>query len=140
MKTILLSSLLAATAAAQTYTVTDFGPQCGGDLHAQIVMGHHTGHDLLFGVTGARANALAVLVLGHHFAAPVQLPGSQCLLLVDPRGTMLTTTTATGTAHFAFHVPPVVPITIDFQAVIVSHSHHHGLVAESSDGVRLTGV
>ena len=53
---------------------------------------------------------------------------------------MLTTTTPMGTAHFAFHVPPVVPITTDFQAVIVGNSHHHGLVAESTDGVRLTGV
>jgi hypothetical protein len=140
MKTFLLASfLVTATAAAQSYTLTGFGSHCGGDLHAQIVAGHPTGHDLLFAVNGARPNALAVLGIGHQLAAPVHLPG-QCLLLVEPLDTMLTTTSPGGTAHFAFHLPPVVPISIDFQAVIVGHSHHHGLVVESTDGVRLTGA
>lgn len=137
--TLIASLLLSVSAAAQTYTLSSFGTQCGGDLQGQVVTAP-AGSAMQLGVTGARPNAHAILVIGHQFTTPVPLPGSQCLLLVDPRGTMLTTTTATGTAHFVFHVPPVVPITIDFQAVIVSHSHHHGLVAESTDGVRLTGV
>ena len=145
MRTFLFASLLAtatatATAAAQTYTLSDFGSQCGGDLHGQVLTSHHTGTDLLLGITGAAPQALAILVIGHHAATPIHLPGSQCLLLVDPQGTMLTTTTAAGSAHFVFHVPPVVPITIDFQAVIVTHSTAHGLVAGSTDGVHLTGV
>lgn len=143
MKTSLIAFLaLTAAVSAQTYTLTDFGPQCGSDLHAQVLTGHHNhSADLNLHVTGAAPHALAILVIGlHHLATPVHLPGSQCLLLVDPLGTMLTMTTATGSAAFGFHVPPALPITIYFQAVIVGHSPHHGLVAESSDGVRLTGV
>ena len=139
MKIPLFAALsLAATVTAQTYTLTDFGTQCGGDLHAQVVQAT-TGVGLRLGVTGAQPHSLAILVIGGPQATPIQLPGSQCQLLVDRRVMLHEVTSATGSARFAFRVPPVLPITFDCQAVIVSFSPT-GLVATSTDGVRLNGV
>lgn len=129
---------LAATAASQTYTLTDFGTQCGGDLQGQIVTAPG-GTGIRLGVTGAHRNTITVLVIGHPQAAPVQLPGSACLLLVDPRAMLHELTSPSGTAGFGFRLPPIVPITIDFQAVIVGHAAS-GRVFESTDGVHLVGV
>ena len=139
MKTIcsIAALSLAATLTAQTYTLTQFGPQCGGDLHAQLVTTPGVG--LLLGVTGAAPRALAVLVIGAPQPAPVQLPGSQCLLLVERRIVLYEATSLTGSARFAFRVPPVLPITFDCQAVILDRTPT-GPVATSSDVVRLTGV
>ena len=138
MKNLLIASLLlAATTTAQTYTVTNFGTPCGATLQGQV-MTTPAGSAIHLGVTGAHPGALAFLVIGHPQAAPVPLPGSPCFLLVDPRLVLHTVTTATGSARFGFRIPPVLPITIDFQAVIARHTTH--LVAESTNGVRLHGV
>lgn len=139
MKTFLAASLLSLSAVAQTYTLTDFGTQCGGDLHGQIVQAP-AGNGLRLGVTGARPNTHAVLVAGHMAPTPLQLPGSQCLLLVNPRFTMFGMTDAQGRAHFGFRLPPVVPITVDFQVVLFGISPTQGRVAVSTDGIELVGV
>ena len=139
MKIPLLAALsLAATITAQTYTLTDLGTQCGGDLQGQIVTAP-AGIGLRLGVTGAAPRALALLVLGGPLPAPVQLPGSQCLLLVERRHVLWDVTSLTGSARFAFRLPPVLPITFDCQAVILDRSPT-GFVATSTDVVRLTGV
>lgn len=139
MKNTLFAALsLAATITAQTYTLTDLGTQCGGDLQGQVVTAP-AGVVLRLLVTGAAPRALALLVIGAPQQAPVQLPGSQCLLLVERRVVLYEATTLTGSARFAFRVPPVLPITFDCQAVILDRTPT-GPVVTSTDGVRLTGV
>ena len=139
MKNTLFAALsLAATITAQTYTLTDLGTQCGGDLLGQVITAP-VGVVLRLGVTGAAPGALALLVIGSPQPAPVQLPGSQCLLLVERRVVLYEVTTLTGSARFAFRVPPVLPITFDCQAVILDRTPT-GPVATSTDVVRLTGV
>lgn len=93
---------------------------------------------LRFGVTNAMPNAIAALVIGHLAPSPIQLPGSQCLLLVDPRHTLLGSTDGQGQASFQLSLPNVAPITIEFQAVVVELTRA-GRLAESTDGVRLVG-
>ena len=138
MKTLLIASLLlAAAASAQTYTVTPFDAPCGARLGGQVTT-TAAGTAMHLGVTHAHPNALAVLVIGHQHTTPVPLPGSPCFLLVDPRVTQFAVTSATGSARFGFRVPPVLPITIDFQVVVARHIGH--LVAEATNGIRLTGV
>jgi hypothetical protein len=129
---------LTAALTAQTYTLTDIGTQCGGDLHGQVVT-LTSGVGLRLGVTGAQPHAFALQVIGGTQTTPIQLPGSQCQLIVDPRVMQTEVTSPTGTAAFHFRVPPVLPITFDCQAVIIGFSTT-GLVATSTDGVRLTGV
>jgi hypothetical protein len=139
MKLSLFAALtLAATISAQTYTLTDLGTQCGGDLLGQVVTAP-TGVVLRLGVTGAAPRALALLVIGGPQQAPVQLPGSQCLLLVERRHVLWEVTSLTGSARFAFRVPPVLPITFDCQAVILDRTQT-GPAITSTDVVRLTGV
>jgi hypothetical protein len=138
MKTSVLGTfLLASTLTAQTYSLQDFGRQCGGDLQGTVVTTPN-GTGLRLAVTGAMPNAIAILVVGHPQPAPVQLPGSNCTLLVDPRVTLLAMTDAQGQAGFTFRVPPVLPIRIDFQ-VAVADFVRGGRVVESTDGVRLLG-
>jgi hypothetical protein len=48
-------------------------------------------------------------------------------------------TSLTGSARFAFRVPPVLPITFDCQAVILDRTQT-GPAITSTDVVRLTGV
>jgi len=140
MKSITLFAALslAATITAQTYTLTDFGTQCGGDLQGQIVTAP-AGVGLRLLVTGAAPRALALLVIGSPQPAPVQLPGSTCLLLVERRHVLWDATTLTGSVRFAFRLPSAVPITFDCQAVILDRTPT-GFVATSTDCVRVTGV
>ncbi len=137
MRTLLLSALLASPIAAQTWTLSDFGRPCGGDLAGQV-LATPRGVALRFAVSGAMPNAIAVLAVGHLAPAPIQLPGSQCLLLVDPRHTFLGTTDGQGQASFQMSLPNVAPITLEFQAVVVELTRA-GRLAESTDGVRLVG-
>lgn len=139
MKTLLASCLLSLTAVAQTYTVSNFGAACSGAIHGQVVQAP-AGTGLRVGATGTRPNAHAVLVVGHQAPSPIQLPGSQCQLLVQPRFTMLGMTDANGVVRFSLRLPPIVPITVDFQVVVIGLSPTQGRVAVSTDGLRLVGV
>jgi hypothetical protein len=133
---LLVAFSTAVALSAQTYTLTDFGRQCGGNLTGQVVQ-NSAGTGLRLGVSGAAPNAVALLVMGNRAPAPITLPGSACLLLVDARGTMLTQTNALGNASFFVPVPPVVPLTVLFQVVVASPTAR-GRTVESTDGLRLT--
>ncbi|MBK8098588.1 MAG: hypothetical protein IPK26_15870 [Planctomycetes bacterium] len=125
--------LLAATAAAQNYSFSNFGRPCGGDLAGQVVRTQR-GAALQWDVTNADAGAVAILVVGHLAATPIALPGSGCLLLVDPRTTLFQQVDGRGHAQFLMALPPVVPLQVQFQAVTVELSRM-GRVAESTNGV-----
>jgi len=135
MRTILLPTLLAAAIPAQTWSVQDFGRQCGGDL-AAAVQATRRGVDMRFAITGAAPDAVAILVIGHRAPAPVTLPGSNCELLVDPRHTLFSTTDAQGQASFTLSLPNIAPVAIDFQGVVATFGRT-GRMAESTDGVRV---
>ena len=139
MHTKLISTLLlAASSIAQTYTLTNIGTPCAGGMLGQVVT-LPAGTGLRLGVQNAPANAFAILAVGHPQPGPVSLPGTQCVLLVDPRFTMATLTNSNGNAQFAFRVPPVLPITIDLQTVVLGFTTT-GVVAGPTNGVRLVGV
>lgn len=136
MKT-LIAAVLASTAAlaqAPTCTFTDFGRPCGGDLAGQVVRTTN-GAGVRLDVTGATPLSFAVLAAGQQ-ARPIALPGSNCLLLVDPRITVLQQVDRTGATAFRFHLPPIAPLNVDFQAVTIALSRS-GRMAESTDGVTL---
>lgn len=133
LSTTLGALLLAATAAAQNYSFTPFGRPCGGDLAGQVVRTQR-GAALQWNVTNADAGAAAILVVGHLAATPVALPGSGCLLLVDPRTTLFQQVDGRGNAQFLMALPPVVPLQVEFQAVTLELSRL-GRVAESTNGV-----
>ena len=95
MKALLLASALLAASATAQCALSDFGRPCGGDLTGSFVRTPR-GAGLSFQVTGAMPDALAILVLGHQARTPHPLPGSQCLLLLDPRHTMLARTSPRG--------------------------------------------
>jgi hypothetical protein len=128
---------LAATAVSQTYTVSTFGAQCGGGL-AGAVLQTPLGARMHLGVTNADPWAHAVLVLGHQLPAPVQLPGG-CQLLVEQRLVLHARTSGTGDVRFAFRLPPILPLTVDFQALIVTHAPT-GRLVDATNGVRVVGV
>jgi hypothetical protein len=129
--------VLAAAASAQTYTVSPFGPACGASLQGVVVQ-PPIGVAMRVAVTGADPFAHAVLVLGPQLPAPVALPGG-CDLLVDPRVVLHTRTNGNGDAGFVFRLPPVVPITIDLQALVVRRTPS-GRVADTSNGLRVVGT
>ncbi len=137
MNRLLLACLvLTPAAASQTWTVTSFGTSCGGTLQATVVQ-HANGAALRAGVTGADALKPALLVLGHQFATPVSLPGG-CELLVDPRVTLHGRTSPNGDARFAFRLPPIVPLTFDLQALVVTLTPA-GRIADTTNGLRVAG-
>jgi hypothetical protein len=126
--------LMSVAANAQTVTFTSFGRPCGGDLNGSQVR-TATGTTVRFDVTNAAPNSVAVLVLGHQ-SRPLPLPGSNCTLLVDPRATVLQQVDRTGAAAFRFQLPPIAPLSIDFQAVTIA-LNRNGRTAESTNGVNL---
>ena len=129
--------LLAATALAQTgIAFTPFGRPCGCDLAGSAVR-TATGPVLRFDVTNAAPSSIAVLVLGQLAGTPFPLPGTNCLLLVQPRATLLQQVDVNGAAAFRFPLPPIAPLSVDFQAVTIALSRN-GRTAESSNGVNLT--
>jgi hypothetical protein len=135
---LLTPLLLAASTLAQTYTLTNFGTPCAGALQGQIVT-LPAGTGLRLGVHNAPANAFAILVAGHPQPGPIALPGTQCVLLVDPRFTMAALTNSNGNVQFAFRIPPVLPISVDFQTIVLGFTTT-GLIAGSTNGVHLVGV
>lgn len=127
--------LLAGAAVAQTHptcTFTSFGRPCGGDLAGSIVRGPAIQMD----VTNAAPASVAILVAGHMAARPHPLPNSNCLLLVDPRLTLVTPVDRHGNASFHLRLPHVTPLDVDFQAVTIA-LHRNGRTAESTNGVTL---
>lgn len=135
---LLCASVLAAAASAQTYTLTSFGTSCGGTLQGQVVSSRQ-GDVLRLGVAGATPNTIAVLAIGGLATTPHPLPGSNCLLLVDPRGTQISLTDGRGHAQFQLRLPPVVPITVHLQAATVDFTRL-GRAVETTNGLRLDGV
>lgn len=134
---LLAVPFLAAVATAQTsVSFADFGRPCGGDLAGSLVRGR-TGPNVQLDVTRADAGAVAILVLGTHLArVPHPLPGSPCLLLVEPRATMFGTVDRAGSAQFSLPLPPIAPLVVDFQVVTVELARA-GREAKSTDGVEL---
>jgi len=130
--------LLAATAAAQTYTVTPHGTRCGGGLQAQVVTTTQ-GSALRIGVRRAQPNAVTVLVLGSLSPVPQPLPGSQCELIVDPRHTQFSMTDGRGRASFTMRLPNSVPFTFHMQAATIDMTRR-GRSIESTNALQIDGV
>lgn len=132
----LLAAFLCATATAQvTCTFTNFGRPCGGELNgSQLTRLPAVQMD----VTNAAPASLAILVLGaQQLPRPIQLPGSNCTLLVNPRVTLIAPVSARGTASFQLRLPNVAPrLAIEFQAVTLGLSRN-GRIAESTNGVTM---
>ncbi|HLQ38975.1 MAG TPA: hypothetical protein VK348_14290 [Planctomycetota bacterium] len=132
---LLAGLVLAAAAAAQTPTVnfTNFGRPCDGTLTGSLARGPSVQMD----VAGAPANAIAILAIGHPATTGIALPGSSCLLLVEPRATMLQLVDARGNSTFHLRLPPIVPLSVDFQEVSLGLLPR-GVVAVSTNGVNMT--
>jgi hypothetical protein len=131
------AAALAAAAAGQTWTVSAFGLPCGATLQAQVLQAAN-GAAVAAGITAADPLTHAILVIGSQQPAPVALPGG-CQLLVHPRLLLHTRTDASGTARVGFRLPPVVPITVDLQALVLTRSPT-GRLADASNGVRIVGT
>jgi len=138
MRIALLSAVLglsAASFAQSGIAFTAFGRPCGGDLAGAVVR-TTTGVALRFDVTNAAPDSIAVLVLGQQAVNPFPLPGSNCLLLVQPRATLLQRVDANGATAFRFPLPPISPLSVDFQAVTIA-LNRNGRTAESTNGLTL---
>ena len=138
MKLLATALLFCATATAQTYTLTPFGPACAGTLQGQVVT-LPNGHGLRLGATQLAPNAIAVLVLGRQSTVPTPLPGSTCTLLLDPRATQLAFTGPLGRASWQQRIPPMLPITFDLQVVTLQLTPT-GRLAESTNALTLSGT
>jgi hypothetical protein len=114
---------------------SSFARPCGGDLAGQQVRST-SGSTVRFDVTNAAPNSYAVLVVGQEMLRGLQLPGSTCLLLVQPRATAILQVDASGAAAFRFGLPPISPLDLDFQAVTVA-LNRNGRTAESTNGVSM---
>ena len=134
---LLCTALLCAPAFAQTYTVTPFGARCGGTLQGQVV-NTPLGAGLRLRVAHASPNTVTVLVLGGLATAPQPLPGTNCMLLVDPRGTEATLTDGRGNAHFALRLPSTVPFTVHLQAATIDFNRR-GRAVETTNGLQVDG-
>lgn len=126
------SLLLAGTVLGQNCTFTNFGRPCGGAMAGSLVRGPA----IRMAVTGAMPGEAALLVVGHAMSTPLPLPGSNCLLLVQPRVVLQGSTDRAGAANFVMRLPPIVPLNVDFQCVVVDITRT-GRVAESTNGVNL---
>jgi hypothetical protein len=124
--------LLASTATAQTCTFTNFGRACGADLAGSLARGPAIQMD----VSNAAPGSIAIFVAGHRTNRPHPLPNSNCLLVVEPRITLLEQVNLNGNARFLMRMPNVTPLAIDFQAVTIA-LNRNGRTAESSNGVTM---
>ncbi len=86
-------------------TFTAFGRPCGGTLAAQEGRTTSGGVVIQYRVSGAAANAVAVLGLGTALSSPVTLPGTRCPLLVNPRALINGSTDANGNAGWRLPLP-----------------------------------
>ncbi len=130
--------LLTTAAAAQgtTMSFSSFGTACGATLTGTVLR-TTTAAVARLDVTNALAGAPAILVAGGPALAPSPLPNSTCTLLVNPRVTTFVVLDAVGSAAFRFQIPPIVPISVDFQALIYTPTRA-GRMVESSNGTRFT--
>jgi hypothetical protein len=132
----LVCIVLAGAAVAQTaVNFTPFGRPCGGDLAGSLVR-TGTGPVVRFDVANAAPNSIAVMVIGQQLPVALPLPNSNCGLLVQPRATLLAQVDGNGAAAFRFPLPPIAPISLDFQAVTIA-LNRNGRTAESTNGVTL---
>ena len=120
---------------AQTCNFLAFGRPCGGDLAAQQVTSPTNPNNsaLVLDATNLAPGAVAVLVMGQQ-AAGVQLPGSNCLLLVQRNHTALAQADRTGSCSWRFPVPLRGTFTLDFQVVTFGFTRN-GRLVESTNGV-----
>jgi hypothetical protein len=137
MQTFLLAAtLLAAAATSQaTCTFTNFGRPCGGDLAGSVVRGP-AGAVVVMDVANATPNAFCFLTVGPLAATPITLPGSACLLLVQPRAYLFGQTDRAGSAGFRINLPRITPLVVEFQAVTAEPTRG-GRVVESTNGVQM---
>ncbi|MEM7203083.1 MAG: hypothetical protein AAF628_22675 [Planctomycetota bacterium] len=122
-----------------TCTFRPFGPECGGKLDGRAgpVPGA-PGIAIQLALTGAAPNALAVLAIGAPLPMPVQLPGSRCDLLVNPRGLTQGRTDANGDASWNLGLPlSTGAFTVAFQAITAQISPA-GIRLASSNGLGLS--
>ena len=113
-----------------------FGPECGGKLQGRAAATSTGQIRAGLSLTGAAPNALAALVIGGPLPSPVQLPGSRCSLLVNPRVVVPGRTDGNGAASWGFPFSPAAgtSITIAFQAITVS-INGGGVSLASSNGL-----
>lgn len=116
-----LSVHFAGTVTQPTVTFTPFGPSCDGTLSGQMVPTPR-GNAVQLDVRGATAGSLAFLVVGAPLATPLNLPGSQCQLLVQPGFHGFTLLDANGDGSRVLGVPGRPPITVDFQMLTLDLS------------------
>ncbi len=126
---------LATIADAQACAFTLFGRPCGGDLAGQQVT-TPTRSTIRFDGQNLAPGAVAILVFAPQATRGVQLPGSNCTLLVQPGHTVLGQVDAAGACTFGFPIPARLPITADFQLVTIGFTRN-GRIAESTNGVHL---
>ncbi len=97
-------------------TFTNFGRECGGRLDG--VLPGPTGSRFALDLTNAAPRAIAVLVIGPRMRTPIPLPGSHCVLHVDPIITLSGQTNGQGEKSWTFPSVAVAPtIHVSFQAV-----------------------
>lgn len=123
-----------AIGAAQTCGFPTFGRPCGGDL-AGSQLRTAAGLGIQLDVTNAAPGSIAVLVIGQEMR-PVQLPGSNCTLIVDPRATLVQQVGRRGHTTFQLRLPPIAPLAVDFQVVTVA-LNRNGRTAESTNAVAM---
>lgn len=104
-----------------TVTFTAHGPSCDGTLAGQLVSTPR-GQAVQLDVTGATANAFALLLFGAPLTTPINLPGSQCQLLVETRFAGMSRLDANGDGHRLLGVPGRPPIDLDFQMLTLDFS------------------
>lgn len=130
-------ALIAASLPAQVAcTFTNFGRPCGGVLQGtQITRLPAVRLDL----SRAAPGSFALLAMGsQRLPRPVQIPGGNCFLLVQPRATALQQVDPRGLASWHLRLPNATPrTTIDFQAVTVQIGRN-GISTGSSNGVEMT--
>jgi hypothetical protein len=132
---LIACTLVAGLASAQTCTFTVFGRACGGTLTGQQVATPN-GSTIRLDVTNAAPLVVAVLAAGPQ-QRPVDLPGSPCTLIVDPRVTFFSQTDRQGQAVFRFPIPATIPFATELQVVTVGVDRR-GRTAESTNALHLT--
>jgi hypothetical protein len=95
-----------------------FGAECGGRLRG--VLPGPSGSQFALDLTDAAPHVPALLAIGPRMRTPVQLPGSHCLLHINPLVAVAQQTNAQGRAHWTFPLVSVMPVpTISFQVVTI---------------------
>lgn len=129
---LLVSILLTVGAvAAQNCAFTTFTRPCGSDLAGAVVRGPA----VQWNVTNAAPASYAVLAIGQQ-ARPMPLPGTDCLLVVNPRVMLVQPVDSRGNSTFLLRLPPITGLSLDFQAVTVA-VNRRGRFAESTNAITM---